>query len=166
MFRAHLSPFVPADAGTQFLRQSLGPRIRVWSREIVERLERRQVAKALEASSIVIGDEAVEEGIAVSMGDKAPMRDAAFGLPSDGFHDTAVEAFDETVGLRPVRSGQAVLDLVLSADEVERVSARRPVLWLVLHVDSEAIGELAAVVGEDGVDRMREVIEEAIEESF
>ena len=36
---------------------------------------------------------------------------------------------------------------------------------LVFHVDGEAVGEFAAVVGEDGVNRMREVIQEALEET-
>ena len=40
----------------------MGPRLRVWSREIVEGLERSQVAKALEAGSIVVVDEPIEEG--------------------------------------------------------------------------------------------------------
>ena len=40
----------------------------------------------------------------------------------------------------------------------------RSIGWLALHIDGEAIGELAAIVGEDGVNRMREVVEEALEE--
>src|SRR3954471_13277525 len=43
-----------------------------------------------------------------------------------------------------------------------------PARWsigrLALHVDGEAIRELAAIVGEDGVNGMREVLEEALEE--
>ena len=128
-------------------------------------MERRQVAKALEACSIVIVDEAVEEGIAVGMGDEAPMRDAAFGLASDGFHDAAVEALDETVGLRPIGSGEAAVNSVLGADAIKGVAARGAVPWLVLHVDGEAISKLTAVIGEDRVNAMREVSEEAIEES-
>jgi hypothetical protein len=52
------------------------PRFRVWSRGIVERLERRQVAETLEAGSIVVVDEAVEEGIAIGMGMEQPVSDA------------------------------------------------------------------------------------------
>ncbi len=48
---------------------------------------------------------------------------------------------------------------------IEGVSAGRPIVRLVLHVDGEAIGELAAIVGEDGVNAMREVAEEAFEEA-
>jgi hypothetical protein len=51
---------------------------------------------------------------------------AALGFSADGFGDAAVEALDETVGLRPVRSGQAVINLVVGADQIERVLAGRP----------------------------------------
>ena len=44
------------------------PREGVWSREIVERLERSQVAETLEAGAIVVVNEAVEEGIAIIVG--------------------------------------------------------------------------------------------------
>jgi hypothetical protein len=110
-------------------------------------------------------NEAIEEGIAIGMGCKPPMRDASFRFSAHRFDDPAVEALDEAVGLRLIRLGQAVVDLALSADAVERMPAGWPILWLVLHIDREAIGELAAIVGEDGVNRMREVVEEAFEET-
>jgi len=50
----------------------------VWSRKIGEGLERRDVAETLQAGSIVIVEEAVEEGIASRAGWDA--RDSAFPL--------------------------------------------------------------------------------------
>ena len=79
------------------------PRESVWSRRIGECLERGDVAETLEAGSIVVVNEAVEEGIAVCVRDEEAMGDAAFGLPTDGLDDATVEAFDEAVGLRAVR---------------------------------------------------------------
>jgi hypothetical protein len=90
---------------------------------------------------------------------------AAFGFPADGFGNAAVEAFDEAVGLRSIRSGQAVIDVVFGADEVEGVIAGRPARRLVLHIDGKAVGELGAVVGQDGVNAMWEVGQESREEA-
>ena len=73
---------------------------------------RGEVVEALETGSIVVVDEAHEEGVAVGVRDEEPVGDAAFGLPTDGFDDPAIEAFDEAVGLRPVGSGETVLDAV------------------------------------------------------
>src|SRR5688572_13581231 len=93
------------------------------------------------------------------------MCDAALGLAANGIDDASIEAFDQTIGLRVIRPGQAVIDHVFGADAIERMPPGRPIARLVLHVDGEAIGELAAVVGEDGVNAMREVSEEALEEA-
>jgi hypothetical protein len=90
---------------------------------------------------------------------------AALGFAADGLGDTAVEAFDETVGLRSIWSGQAVIDLVISADEIEWVIAGRLALRLVLHIDGKAVGELGAIIGQDGVDAMREVSQESLEKA-
>src|SRR5919197_1218299 len=141
------------------------PRESVWSRRIGEGLERGDVAETLEARSIVVVNEAVEEGIAVGVGDKEPMGDAAFGLPTYGLDDATVEALDEAIGLRAVRFCEAMVNSVLGADTIEGVTSGRPVVRLVLHVDCETIGKLAAVIGEDGVNPMREVSEEALEEA-
>ncbi len=92
------------------------------------------------------------------------MGDAALGLAADGFDDAAVEAFDETVGLGAIGSGQPVVDCAFGADEIEEMATGWPIMRLILHVDGEAVGELAAIVGENGVNRMREVSEEAVEE--
>src|SRR5450432_2001244 len=90
---------------------------------------------------------------------------AAVGLPADGFRDAAVEALDETVCLRPIGSGQAVIDHLFSADKIERVTAGRPALRLVLHVDGKAVGELGAVIGQDGVNAIGELGQEAPEKA-
>ena len=94
------------------------------------------------------------------------MRDSAFGLPSDCFCNAAVEALDETVGLRPIRSGEAVVNSVIGTDAIKGVAPRGAIFWLVLHVDSKAISKLTAVIGKDRVNEMREVSEKALEESF
>jgi len=143
----------------------MGPCFRVWSREIGQGLKRSDVAEAFEPGSIVVRHETVEEDVAIGMaGEGAPCA-AAFGFPADGFVDAAIEALDQTVGLRPIRSCQAVIDLVVSAEEIERVVAGRPARRLVLHVDGKAIGELGAVVGQDGVNAIWEVGQESPEEA-
>jgi hypothetical protein len=124
-----------------------------------------QVVETLEAGSIVVVDEAIEEEVAVGVGDEEPMGDAAFGLPTDRFDNPAIEAFDEAIGLRPVRSGETVVDLALGAEVIEGMPAGRPIAGFVLHVDGEPISELTAVVGEDGMNTVREVSEEAVEEA-
>ena len=141
------------------------PREGVRSRGIVECLAGRQVAEALEAGEIVVVDEAIEEGITIGMRGKAAMADAAFRLPTDRISDAPIEAFGETVGLRPVGSSETVLDLALGAQTIEGMSAGGPIVRLVLHVDGEAIGELTAIVGEDRVNAMWKVREEAFEEA-
>ena len=138
---------------------------RVWSREISEGLEGSKVAEAFEAGAIVVSNETSEEGVAIGMAGKGAPCAAALGFSADGFGDAAVEALDETVGLRPVRSGQAVINLVVGADQIERVLAGRPARRLVLHIDGEAVGELGAIVGQDGVNGMWEVSQEPSEEA-
>ncbi|MEJ2432072.1 MAG: hypothetical protein P8Y53_02475 [Pseudolabrys sp.] len=93
------------------------------------------------------------------------MSRAAFGLASDGLDDAAVEAFDEAIGVRTVWSGQPGTDLLVGTDQVEGMTPGWTVLRLIPHVDGEAVGELTAVVGEDGVNRVREVLQEALEEA-
>ena len=88
----------------------MGPRLRVWSRGISEGLDRRQVVETLEPGSIVVVHEAIEEGVTIGMRAKVSMRDAAFGLSSDGFYDAAIEAFDEAIGLRPIGSSETMVD--------------------------------------------------------
>src|SRR5215467_2137844 len=143
----------------------MGPRLRVRSRRIVEGLAGCQVAETFEAGKIVVVDEAVEEGITIGMRGKAAMGDAPFRLPTDRLGDAPIEAFGEAIGLRPVGSGETVVDLALGAETIEGVSAGGSIVRLVLHVDGEAIGELTAIVGEDRMNAMWEVREEALEET-
>jgi hypothetical protein len=110
-------------------------------------------------------DKALEEGVAIGMAGKRAPRDAALGLAADGIGDTTIKALDQAVGLRPIRSGQAVMDTALCAETIERVAAGGPIPRLVFHIDGEAVGELAAIVGKDGMNGMREVSEEALKES-
>jgi hypothetical protein len=85
---------------------------------------------------------------------------AALGFAAYGFGDAAVEAFNEAIGLRSIRSGQAVIDVMAGADEIERVLAGRLSRRLVLHIYGKAVGELCAVIGQNGVNRVREVSQE------
>src|SRR3981189_2529518 len=119
----------------------MGPCERVWSREISKSLERCEVAEAFEACAIVVSDKTVEEGVAIGMAGKGAPRAAALGCPADGLGDTAVEAFDETVGLRPIRSGQTVVNLVVGADEIERVLIGTFAGMFFAAVDGKAVGE-------------------------
>jgi hypothetical protein len=141
------------------------PRAGVWSRKISKDFQRRPIGEAFEAGSVVVIDEAFEEGVPISVGGERAVGGTALGLAADGVRNSAVEALDQTIGLRPIRSGQAVLDTACCAEAVERMAAGRFVLGLVFHVDGEAVGELAAIVGEDGVNGMREVRQEAFKES-
>jgi hypothetical protein len=100
------------------------------------------------------------------MAGKGTPRAASLGLPADGLRDPAVEAFDEAVGLRPIGSGQAVIDFVGGADDIEWMIAGRPAWRLVLHINGKAVGELGAIVGQDGMNGMREVGQESLEEAL
>jgi hypothetical protein len=99
------------------------------------------------------------------MADEGAPGAAAFRFPADGLGDTAVEAFDETIGLWPIRSGQTVIDLVFGADEIERMLAGGLTGRLILHIDGKAVGELGTVVGQDGVNAIWEVGQESPEEA-
>ncbi|MEJ2435193.1 MAG: hypothetical protein P8Y53_19345, partial [Pseudolabrys sp.] len=128
-------------------------------------MERGEVAEAFKAGSIVVANEAEQEGVSFGRGAKQPVSRAAFGLASDGLDDAAVEAFDQPIGLRTVWSGQPVIDLLVGTDQIEGMTPGWTVLRLIPHVDGEAVGELTAVVGEDGVNRVREVLQEALDEA-
>jgi hypothetical protein len=96
--------------------------------------------------------------------DEGAASTAAFVLATDGFGNAPIEAFDQAVGLRMIRLGQAMLDTALLAEAIKRVVAGGPAGRLVLHVEGEAVGELGAVVGQDGMNIVREVGQEALEE--
>jgi len=137
------------------------PRAGGWSRRIGKCLDGGQVTEALETGSIVVVYEAVEEGIAIGVRDEEAMGAASLGLLADGVDDATVEAFDQSIGLRPVRSREAMIDVVLGTEAIEGMPPGRLIVGLALHVDSETVGELAAVVGQNGVNAMRELGDEA-----
>src|SRR5579859_1888940 len=132
---------------------------------ISEDLDWSEVSETLETRSIVVVDEAIEEGISLGVRDEEAMSGGPLWLSTDGFDDATVEAFDQAVGLRPIGFGQAVVNVVFGADPIEGMAAGRSIARLVLHVDGEAVSELAAIVGQDGVQAVREVGNEAAEES-
>ncbi len=136
------------------------------SREFSEELGGCLVVEASQAGAIVVGNEGVEVGVAFGMVEKAAvMSGAVLRHSAEMLAKAAVEAFDHTVGLRPEGLGEAVDDGALGADAVEGMVARGFVLGFSLFVDGEAVGELGAVVGQDGVDLERKTVEEAREET-
>jgi hypothetical protein len=105
----------------------------------------------------VVGDEGVEAGISFGMAEKAAVvGGAVLRHPGKMLAEAAVEALDHAVGLRPEGLGEPVGDGARGADPVEGVVARGSVLGFRLLGDGEAVGELGAVVGQDGVDLKRE----------
>jgi hypothetical protein len=132
---------------------------------ISEGLDRSLVAEAFEARSIVVVHELGDEGVAIGMVDEGAPGTAALFFAANGFGDAPVEAFDHAVGLRVVGPGQAVFDAVLLAEPIKGMVAGRSPGRLVLLVDGEAVGELGTVVGQDGMNVVREVRQEAFEEA-
>jgi len=100
----------------------MGPCVRVWSREIGKSFERSEVAEAFEAGPIVVSHEAIEEGVAIGMA-----RKGSPALPRLGSRPMASAIRRLKRSTRPlvasILSGQAVIDLVISADEIEWVIA-------------------------------------------
>ena len=79
---------------------------------------------------------------------------------SDGLADASIEAFDHTVCLRVKGFGQFVFDAVSGADFVEGVASGSGLSDFPGF--GEAVGELAAIVGEDGMDRFTKGREEVV----
>ena len=132
------------------------------SRKFSKELGRSLVVETSETGAIVVGDEGVEAGIAFGMAEKAAVvGGAVLRHPGKMLAEAAVEALDHAVGLRPEGLGEPVGDGARGADPVEGVVARGSVLGFCLLVDGEAVGELGAVVGQDGVDLERETGEES-----
>ena len=95
-----------------------------------------------------------EVGVAFGMVEKAAVvGGAVLRHAGEMLAEAAVEALDHAVGLRPERLGEAVGDGAHGAGAVERVLARGSAVGFAFFVDGEAVGELGAVVGQDGVDR-------------
>jgi hypothetical protein len=88
---------------------------------------------------------------------------AVGGRVLEGLGDAAVEALHHAVGLRVEGLGELVLDALGGADLVEGVAFEGLTFGLADHIDGEAIGELGAIIGEDGVDGMAEGFQEAFE---
>ena len=90
--------------------------------------------------------------------------------PSDsGVLDRAVHAFDLTVGPWMVEFRQAMIDAVLRTGQVERMGPKRLIvgkhpLNLADAPTSLRRGELKAVVGEHGVDPVRDAFDEPAKE--
>ena len=57
-----------------------------------------------------------------------------------------------------------MLDTAFGAESIERMTAGWFVPRLILHIDGEAVGELGPIVGEDGMNGMREVSQKALQE--
>jgi hypothetical protein len=138
----------------------------VVSREFSEELGGCQIVQGSQPGAIVIVDEAVEVSIAFSMVNKAAvMGGAVLWHAAQMLAKPAVEALDHAVGLWPERPGETVGDGARGAEPVKGMGARGFVVGLGFFVDGEAVGELGAVVGQDGVDGEGKAVEKALEKS-
>src|SRR5712691_10402587 len=141
----------PIDEGGE--ERTCHPGEGVLSREIGQSLGGCLVIEASQSGVIIVGDEGVEIGISLGMVEEASvMGGAVLRQATQVLGEAAIKAFDHAVGLRPEGSGQPVEDAVAATDDIEEVVAGGFVLGLGLFVDGEAVGELGAVVGQDGVD--------------
>ena len=123
------------------------------------------IAEAFETGSIIVVDKLAEEGVPIGVVGECAAGAATFFLATNGFGDAAIEALDQAVSLRMVRLCQAMVYAVLLAEPIKGMIAGRLPGRFVLLVDGEAVGELGAVVGQDGVNFVREVSEKALEEA-
>ena len=143
----------------------MGPREGVVSCLISQGLQRCAIAEASKSCSIVIVNEGMNEGISFIVGIEFVFAAIAAGggciLYSLG--DAAVEALGHAIGLGPERAGELMSDALGAAHLIEGMESGGLALRLSHHIDGEAIGELGAITGEDGVDRMAEGFQEAIE---
>jgi hypothetical protein len=137
------------------------------SREVGESLERCFIVEASEPCAVIGLDEV--KNIAASMlvaleGAGMAALWPGSACKSEALVETPVESLGHAVGLRPVRSGQLMSDLVSGAEKIDRVLAGRLTFRLALFVVGEAIGPFAAIVGEDGVHLARKMLKKALEE--
>src|SRR4030095_9762633 len=92
------------------------------------------------------------------------------GLPRFSWRPVALamrrfKGFPQPVVFGGVGPWQRVIYAALLAKLIKGMVAGRPPGRLVLLVDRETVGELGAVVGQDGVNFVREVGQEAFEEA-
>jgi hypothetical protein len=134
------------------------------SREVSEELGWGFVAEASQSGSIVVVDEGMDEGVALGVIGEAVFTGVAggSGVAFEGFGEAAIEALGHAVGLRMVGSGEFVADAVALAELVEGMGAGATVALAPARI-AEAVGELRAVVGEDGVDGMAEGLQKALQ---
>ena len=83
-------------------------------------------------------------------------------MASQDLGEAAVEALDHAVGLGPVGPGELVSDVVALAGLVEGMGAGSLIALSPARV-AEAVGELRAIVGQDGVDGVAEGLQEALQ---
>ena len=134
-------------------------------RLIIQGFDGADVGQASQARVVVGMNDAMQEGIALVVGGEpvfAAVR-AGGGMVSQCFGETAVEAFDHAVGLGVEGFGQAVVDAVGFADQIEGVVTGGFAVGLALHVDGEAVGELAAVIGENDMNAVGEGCQESLQ---
>jgi hypothetical protein len=149
-------------SGRRLIRR---PRVSVVSREISEEFGGGKIAEASQASAIVIGDKGVEIGVTFGViAEPAVVSGPVWRHAVEMVTQAAVKALDHAVGLRSKGAGEAVRDGALDASKIKGMGARRLVFWLAFLVDGEAVSELGAVVGQDGMNHQREAVEEAGQE--
>jgi len=122
------------------------------------------MAEASQSGTIVVVDEALDEGVALGVMAEAVFAGVTGGrrVVLEGFGEAAVEALGHAVGLRAIGAGEFVAHAVALADLVEGVGTGAAVALAPARI-AEAIGELRAVIGEDGVDGMTEGLQEALQ---
>ncbi len=101
----------------------------------------------------------VEPGVAVERG--CQVEGALEVMSTEDLRQSSVEALDHAIGARRLRLGQAVLDAQCLAERVELMGSGSILGFLA----EDPIGELLAVIGEDGSDfhgcRFGQRVEEA-----
>src|SRR5713101_5679669 len=120
----------------------MDPGFRVVSREIGQGFGGCLVVEASQAGSIVVGDEGVEVGVALSVIEEASMvGGAVLRHTVEMLADAAIEALDHAVGLRSEGSGQAVSDSAVVAHDIEGTLTGGLVERSVLSVAGKAVGQ-------------------------
>ena len=139
----------------------------VVSREIGDKFAGSFVFEASQSCVVVVMNESGDEVIALLMRSEAVLAlvAAGFGRGLQGFGQTAVETLGHAVGLGPERPRENVPDAVSFAELVEVMFTRRLAFRFARLVDGVTVGELAAIVSEDGVNGDGEGLEKALEKA-